>query len=75
MNYQIINKLLAALNECIEYGQVLEFVERIDEADELLESFLEGFLGEKSQVQRQLLSTIVELFLKRLSFTWKLFSK
>lgn len=75
MNYQIINKLLAALNECIEYGQVLEFSERIDEADELLECFLEGFLGEKSQVQRQLLSTIVELFLKRLSFTWKLFSK
>ena len=42
-----------------------EYAERIDNADELLESFLEGFHDENSQVQLQLLTAIVKLFLKR----------
>jgi AP-1 complex subunit beta-1 len=42
-----------------------EYAERIDNADELLESFLEGFHDENAQVQLQLLTAIVKLFLKR----------
>jgi len=42
-----------------------EYAERIDNADELLESFLEGFHDENTQVQLQLLTAIVKLFLKR----------
>ncbi|GAB6026493.1 AP-1 complex subunit beta-1 [Chamberlinius hualienensis] len=42
-----------------------EYAERIDNADELLESFLEGFHDENTQVQLQLLTSIVKLFLKR----------
>lgn len=42
-----------------------EYAERIDNADELLENFLEGFSDESVQVQLQLLTAIVKLFLKR----------
>ena len=42
-----------------------EYAERIDNADELLESFLDGFQDENTQVQLQLLTAIVKLFLKR----------
>ncbi|CAK9156604.1 unnamed protein product [Ilex paraguariensis] len=42
-----------------------EYAERIDNADELLESFLESFPEEPAQVQLQLLSTTVKLFLKQ----------
>ncbi|GAM28894.1 hypothetical protein SAMD00019534_120700 [Acytostelium subglobosum LB1] len=42
-----------------------EYAERIDNAHELLASFLEGFKDENSQVQLQLLTAIVKLFLKR----------
>lgn len=42
-----------------------EYAERIDNAAELLESFLEGFHDENTQVQLQLLTAIVKLFLKR----------
>ena len=42
-----------------------EYAERIDNADELLEGFLEGFHDENTQVQLQLLTAIVKLFLKR----------
>uniref|UniRef100_A0A915LDD4 AP complex subunit beta n=1 Tax=Romanomermis culicivorax TaxID=13658 RepID=A0A915LDD4_ROMCU len=42
-----------------------EYAERIDNADELLQSFLEGFHDENAQVQLQLLTAIVKLFLKR----------
>jgi vesicle coat complex subunit len=42
-----------------------EYAERIDNADELLESFLDGFQDENAQVQLQLLTAIVKLFLKR----------
>eukprot|EP00850_Spirogloea_muscicola_P008312 SM000044S15959 [mRNA] locus=s44:228581:233709:+ [translate_table: standard] len=42
-----------------------EYAERIDNADELLESFLEGFPEETAQVQLQLLTAAVKLFLKK----------
>ncbi|KAF8569985.1 hypothetical protein P879_02377 [Paragonimus westermani] len=49
-----------------------EYAERIDNADELLESFLDGFQDENAQVQLQLLTAIVKLFLKRPSDTQEL---
>ncbi|KAI1728991.1 non-SMC mitotic condensation complex subunit 1 domain-containing protein [Ditylenchus destructor] len=42
-----------------------EYAERIDNADELLESFVDGFHDENTQVQLQLLTAVVKLFLKR----------
>lgn len=42
-----------------------EYAERIDNADELLQSFLESFKDESPQVQLQLLTAVVKLFLKR----------
>ena len=42
-----------------------EYAERIDNADELLEGFLDGFKDETNQVQLQLLTAIVKLFLKK----------
>ncbi|XP_010538807.1 PREDICTED: beta-adaptin-like protein B isoform X2 [Tarenaya hassleriana] len=42
-----------------------EYAERIDNADELLESFLENFPEEPPQVQLQLLTATVKLFLKK----------
>jgi hypothetical protein len=42
-----------------------EYAERIDNADELLESFLETFPEETAQVQLQLLTATVKLFLKK----------
>ena len=42
-----------------------EYAERIDNADELLESFLESFSEETAQVQLQLLTATVKLFLKQ----------
>jgi len=49
-----------------------EYAERIDNADELLESFLDNFHDENSQVQLQLLTGIVKLFLKRPTDTQEL---
>ena len=49
-----------------------EYAERIDNADELLESFLESFQDENTQVQLQLLTAIVKLFLKRPTDTQEL---
>ncbi len=49
-----------------------EYAERIDNADELLESFLEGFADENTQVELQLLTAIVKLFLKKPSETQEL---
>ncbi|KAB0352056.1 hypothetical protein FD754_016913 [Muntiacus muntjak] len=46
--------------------------ERTDNADELLESFLEGFHDENTQVPLTLLIAIVQLFLKKLSGTQEL---
>ena len=42
-----------------------EYAERIENADELLESFIDGFHDENTQVQLQLLTAVVKLFLKR----------
>ena len=42
-----------------------EYADRIDNAAELLESFLEGFADEQHAVQLQLLTATVKLFLKR----------
>jgi AP-1 complex subunit beta-1 len=42
-----------------------EYAERIDNADDLLESFLETFQDETAQVQLQLLTATVKLFLKQ----------
>lgn len=52
-----------------------EYAERIDNADELLESFLEGFKDENNQVQLQLLTAIVKLFLKKPTDTQELVTK
>ena len=42
-----------------------EYAERIDNADELLDSFLDSFADETAQVQLQLLTATVKLFLKQ----------
>ena len=42
-----------------------EYAERIDNADELLEQFLESFPEEPAQVQLQLVTAAVKLFLKK----------
>lgn len=42
-----------------------EYADRIENADELLEDFLFGFLDEPSEVQLALLTATVKLFLKR----------
>ena len=42
-----------------------EYAERIDNAEELLEAFLDTFLDEASEVQLQLLTATVKLFLKK----------
>lgn len=42
-----------------------EYAERIDNAAELLESFMETFTEDGVQVQLQLLTAVVKLFLKR----------
>ena len=42
-----------------------EYAERIDNAEELLEAFLDTFLEEASEVQLQLLTATVKLFLKK----------
>uniref|UniRef100_A0A915MEC3 AP complex subunit beta n=1 Tax=Meloidogyne javanica TaxID=6303 RepID=A0A915MEC3_MELJA len=52
-----------------------EYAERIDNADELLESFVDGFHDENTQVQLQLLTAVVKLFLKRPNDTQQLVQK
>jgi AP-1 complex subunit beta-1 len=42
-----------------------EYAERIDNARELLESFVESFTDESGEVQLQLLTAVVKLFLKK----------
>lgn len=42
-----------------------EYSDRIDNADEILEQFMNGFQDENTQVQLQLLTAIVKLFLKK----------
>jgi AP-1 complex subunit beta-1 len=52
-----------------------EYAERIDNADELLESFLESFQEETSVVQLQLLTATVKLFLKQPDNTQEMVQK
>ncbi|KYK66043.1 putative beta adaptin protein, partial [Toxoplasma gondii TgCatPRC2] len=52
-----------------------EYVDRIDNADELLETFLETFHDEPSIVQLQLLTATVKLFLKKPAHTQDLVTK
>lgn len=52
-----------------------EYAERIENADELLDSFLESFQDENTQVQLQLLTSIVKLFLKRPKDTQEMVQK
>lgn len=52
-----------------------EYAERIDNADELLDSFLESFSDENTQVQLALLTAIVKLFLKRPNDTQEMVQK
>lgn len=52
-----------------------EYAERIDNADELLESFLETFPDETSSVQLQLLTAAVKLFLKQPENTQEMVQK
>ena len=49
-----------------------EYAERIDNADELLEGFLEVFHDESPQVQLQLVTAIVKMFLKKPAETQEL---
>lgn len=42
-----------------------EYADLIDNSTELLQNFLEGFSSETAQVQQQLLTAIVKLFLKQ----------
>jgi len=52
-----------------------EYAERIENADELLSSFLENFADETTQVQLQLVTAIVKLFLKRPKNTQEMVQK
>jgi len=52
-----------------------EYAERIENANELLDSFLESFKDESTQVQLQLLTAIVKLFLKRPKDTTEMVQK
>lgn len=52
-----------------------EYAERIDNADELLDSFIEAFDDETAQVQLQLLTATVKLFLKRPNETQEMVQK
>lgn len=49
-----------------------EYCDRIDSVDDLLSSFLDNFQEENVQVQLQLLTAIVKLFLKRPADTQEL---
>eukprot|EP01118_Nematostelium_gracile_P010909 TRINITY_DN3828_c0_g1_i1.p1 TRINITY_DN3828_c0_g1~~TRINITY_DN3828_c0_g1_i1.p1 ORF type:complete len:864 (+),score=270.43 TRINITY_DN3828_c0_g1_i1:134-2725(+) len=52
-----------------------EYAERIENADELLESFLESFSEETPLVQLQLLTAVVKLFLKKPNETQEMVQK
>ena len=52
-----------------------EYAEKINNADEILEGFVEGFLEEFTQTQLQILTAVVKLFLKKPSNTQGLVQK
>lgn len=69
----IIEALCEALDDAIEEPEskasmlwiIGEYAERIDNADELIESYLDTFHDEPVEVQLQLLTATVKLFLKK----------
>ncbi|KAI5793763.1 adaptin N terminal region-domain-containing protein [Peziza echinospora] len=62
-------KCLDELDEPNARGSLIwivgEYAEKISNADEILETFIEGFKDEYTQVQLQLLTATVKLFLKK----------
>ncbi|KAM0667916.1 hypothetical protein ACQRIT_002812 [Beauveria bassiana] len=52
-----------------------EYAEKINNADEILESFVEGFMEEFTQTQLQILTAVVKLFLKKPSNSQNLVQK
>ncbi|EON97326.1 putative ap-1 complex subunit beta-1 protein [Phaeoacremonium minimum UCRPA7] len=52
-----------------------EYAEKINNADEILESFVDGFMEEFTQTQLQILTAVVKLFLKKPSNTQGLVQK
>lgn len=52
-----------------------EYAEKINNADEILESFVEGFMEEFAQTQLQILTAVVKLFLKKPANTQGLVQK
>ncbi|KAM3466879.1 hypothetical protein BB8028_0002g09310 [Beauveria bassiana] len=52
-----------------------EYAEKIKNADEILESFVEGFMEEFTQTQLQILTAVVKLFLKKPSNSQNLVQK
>ncbi|ERL90286.1 hypothetical protein D910_07638 [Dendroctonus ponderosae] len=59
-----INKLLTALNECTEWGQVF-ILDSLSNYTPRDEREAQSFADENAQVQLQLLTAVVKLFLKR----------
>lgn len=79
-------QVLAALCDCLDVLDepeakasmiwiLGEYAERIDNVDELLDSFLSGFADEPAMVQQQLVTAIVKLFLKKPATTQDLVSR
>jgi vesicle coat complex subunit len=64
--------LVRRLPPCRSHHIKGEYAERIDNADELLEAFIGNFKEENTQVQLQLLTATVKLFLKKPKNTQKL---
>ncbi|EJP69344.1 AP-1 complex subunit beta-1 [Beauveria bassiana ARSEF 2860] len=52
-----------------------EYAEKINNADEILQSFVEGFMEEFTQTQLQILTAVVKLFLKKPSNSQNLVQK
>uniref|UniRef100_A0A0K0FUA5 AP complex subunit beta n=1 Tax=Strongyloides venezuelensis TaxID=75913 RepID=A0A0K0FUA5_STRVS len=68
VDVDFVRKAVRAIGRCaikIETAAENEYAERIENADELLESFVETFHDESTQVQLQLLTATVKLFLKK----------
>nr|GFC99859.1 beta-adaptin-like protein C [Tanacetum cinerariifolium] len=63
VDVDFVRKAVRAIGRCAI--KLERAAERIDNADELLESFLETFPEEPAQVQLQLLTATVKLFLKK----------
>ncbi|KAK1673911.1 adaptin N terminal region-domain-containing protein [Colletotrichum godetiae] len=62
-------KYIDELDEPTARGSLIwivgEYAEKINNADDILESFVEGFMEEFTQTQLQILTAVVKLFLKK----------